>query len=193
MSPIKEIASRIKRYRHRAFPKLVSKVKYFSDLEKTENLDIFLSHIQRYVGVFQVRPLFQQGSIWFIEPTPEPNLFYPDRLIWLAIRCLETFEEHLAKGIILETAETLFHELIHVDLYSRGITNSYDHDEDLIESTCIILAKKFPEIVNVFEQAFDCDLTPVKNGKHIQLRKGQYTHPSFSVRPVTFEQDLKLI
>lgn len=56
----------------------------------------------------------------------------------------------------------------------------------MIEDTSVILADRFPEIVQVFEYIFDYDLSVDEKGR---IKEGEYFQ-AFSARPIHFQLDL---
>ena len=176
--------------KRRVTPRLGNKHYYFYKLQKVDQIDNFIGMIRSHVHELTVRKLLSAAGMGIHKPS-QLELFERYRCSFICLNKRISLKDDASKTIKnfrrRDVAVSLFHELIHIELHHvMDIYNRWDNDEKLIEETAQIWADRFPEIVDIFEQVFDCGLLPTERG---ELKEGSCLQP-FVQRPVCLQLEL---
>ena len=112
-------------------------------LAKLEDMDLARvgPFLRAYVESIVVRPLLVSGMCAEAKIPPKDA---PDRRYLILVDAELSLPERL---------RTLFHELIHIQLFVAGVAARY-HDESQIEACAIRLADRYPEAIGIFCEVF---------------------------------------
>jgi hypothetical protein len=112
---------------------------------KIKNLDPELldEFVKTYLRAFVIRPMLFCGRVGGLKPIPRDN---PEKK-WIILLDQEIESASRIK-------EVLFHEIIHLFLFTIGVEENFYHNERMIDSRAKVLADKHPEIITAFEKNF---------------------------------------
>lgn len=114
----------------------------FSKLETEEiSRETWKKFIRTYCQRIHIRPWLVSGSMITIS---QPEL-WNEKAVYGIILSAHDYDN------LTEVLITIIHELIHIQFYVVGMKK---HDEDSVERLGKILAKRYPFILDIFEEIF---------------------------------------